>query len=148
MTTLELFEKYGRRFALCDFGDNGYFDFFEIKAVKNEPPIIKNVKIMLYGKEDILISEQPDLEIYDLELVLQNYSFHETVNLAGEDKISKLLRDFRADCDRLYPMLLENKISDEFFEIKNRALKTAKAIEKYFEPEPPKPRKSKFRFLK
>lgn len=147
MTTLELFENYGRRFAICDFGDNGYFDFFEVKAVKNEPPIIKNVKIMLYGKEDILISEQPDLEIYDLELVLQNYSFHETVNLAGEDKISKLLRDFRADCDKIYPMLLDNQIGDEFFKIKDRALKTAKAIKEYFEPEPPKPRKGKFPFL-
>lgn len=122
MDTQELFEKFGRRFAIVDFSDKPYFDFFEIKAVKNEPPIIENLKVGIYSGEISPIRGQ-DLEICDFEVFAKNYDDFEFVNLAGTDEFSKKLSAFCSISEEFHrQIVVDKKCRDNFYQLQKEAI--------------------------
>ncbi|MDO4902092.1 MAG: hypothetical protein Q4A21_00870 [bacterium] len=118
MNTQELFEKFGRRFAIVEIGESGFFDFFEICAVKNEPPIIKNIKATITRNSALPIWGQ-DLEIEDFEVILENYAHFEVLNLAEDKPKNRVIGQICSACSKI---LHSEAGSDEFRNAENQAI--------------------------
>lgn len=110
MTTLELLERYGRRFAILNFGEKSYFDFYEVVVNRKREIVVKNTKVTATGKivwpnigEELTINEVAD--------ILRNHYKDEIFSLVRAGELDEM-KEFARLSEELARHWLRGKASD------------------------------------
>jgi hypothetical protein len=93
MSIIEIIVRYGRRFVLMDFGEDKYFDFYEIKADDGEVfAVDTHVTIQRNGL--VSICEDMEISIDQLGDMLELYTPEESVFMVPNTDLGRLSNEF------------------------------------------------------